>query len=137
MRPPASDLFAELRQIMIDRQDEWRSWAACKGLPVDWWFTERGDNESIDRVREICRACPVQTECFEYGVANSPKIGVYGGRSMSRASRERDRSVRFCAWCGNSYIMRTSNSVYCGATCRKARNRAVQAQKYQDSKWAS
>jgi len=36
-------LCNQLRQIIVERQQQWRRHAACQGLPTAWWFTERGD----------------------------------------------------------------------------------------------
>lgn len=137
MSPAAMDLFAELRQIMVDRQDEWRTRAACKGLPVEWWFTERGDFDTLVCARNVCKACPVRDECFEYGLANSPTVGMYGGKSMDRARKGAVATVRFCLWCGDSYTNRANAVLYCSETCRQKRNAAARDEHDRAHRWAT
>lgn len=137
MKPPAHELFAELRQIMVDRQDEWRTRAACKGLPVEWWFTERGDFDTVVRARNVCKACPVRDECLNYGLANSPRVGMYGGKSMYNARKGAVATVRFCLWCGDSYKGRANTALYCSKDCRQARNAAAKTEHDREKRWAA
>ena len=137
MKPPAHELFAELRQIMIDRQDEWRTRAACKGLPVEWWFTERGDFTNVKRAQRVCADCPVRTDCFNYGLTNSPAVGMYGGKSMYNARKGAVAPVRFCLWCGDSYKGRANTALYCSEDCRQARNAAAKTEHDCEKRWAA
>ena len=70
------------------KNSEWRSRAACLGMPTDMFFLKRGD--SSKEAKEICSSCPVKTECLDEAVHINPiydTYGIYGGKS----SRERNK----------------------------------------------
>lgn len=56
---------------------------ACKGKPVEWWFSD--DEEDISRARDLCYQCTVRQECLNYalsieGADEEPLCyGIYGG----------------------------------------------------------
>ena len=52
---------------------DWRERAACRGLPVEWWF--QGTGHSYEKARAICAVCPVTSECLEY-VEVAPVYGA-------------------------------------------------------------
>jgi WhiB family redox-sensing transcriptional regulator len=72
--------------------DEWREHAACKGLPTDWWFPERGDTAAA--AKAICAACPVREPCLQYAVVHDVRVGVWGGEVMSSYHARRDDAIR-------------------------------------------
>jgi len=67
---------------------EWRSMAACLGIPTERFFLSKG--ESSREAKEICGKCPVKAECLDEAVHINPiydTYGIYGGMS----SRERNK----------------------------------------------
>ena len=63
---------------------------ACAEIGGDFWFPEKGA-ESIGQIevnyaKSICRSCPHQSECAEWGIKNEAH-GIWGGL----VSRERGR----------------------------------------------
>lgn len=67
---------------------EWRSMAACLGMPIDRFFLKKG--ESSKEAKQICSTCPVNKECLSEAVRINPiydTYGIYGGKS----SRERNK----------------------------------------------
>ena len=128
-------LCNQIRQIMVERQQEWRRDAACAGLPTAWWFTERGDYETVAHAKTICRECPVQTECLNYGMTLPGRLGIFGGQSIYNMNRHGAPVIRICEQCGDPYSNRQSTARYCGETCRKARNDEKKAASDADKRW--
>lgn len=75
-----------MKQYTFDRPD-WHNYAACRGHPTEWWFP--ADKRPISaRAKLICKNCPVNAECLEYGL-NHEWYGVWGG--MGTRTRVRIR----------------------------------------------
>lgn len=70
---------------------EWATRGHCIGSDPAVFFPERG--ESTSEAKRICRECPVQPECFDWGMAHE-KHGIWGGLS----ERERRRLRTKAAW---------------------------------------
>jgi len=64
---------------------QWRTWAACRGLPFEIFFPLRG--ESTKDAKSICSNCIVQLECLEDAIKRREPAGVRAGLST------RDRRV--------------------------------------------
>ena len=67
---------------------EWRSMAACLGMPVDRFFLIKG--ESSREAKKVCSTCPVSKECLDEAVKINPiydTYGIFGGKS----SKERNK----------------------------------------------
>lgn len=63
--------------------------AACRGLDPDLFMPVRGETLKIRAAKQICRFCPVQTECGEYGLQLATRYdtyGIFGG--LTRSERE-------------------------------------------------
>jgi WhiB family transcriptional regulator, redox-sensing transcriptional regulator len=63
-------------------EQSWRQRAACRGVPVETFFPERG--ASLEPALRYCRPCPVRAECLAYARrAGGDKVlqGVWGGVS--------------------------------------------------------
>lgn len=58
----------------------WQIQAACRGMDVNLWFPEHGENGNT--AKRICRDCPVQEECQQYAVGNFEQHGIWGGTSV-------------------------------------------------------
>jgi WhiB family redox-sensing transcriptional regulator len=88
-----------------DRPERWRTDAACRGYPLDWFFpatrraVRRGRLEST-AVRQqsealaVCARCPVRDECLDYAIRYD-ELGVWGG--TTDAQRRRIRNARRAA----------------------------------------
>ena len=79
--------------MLIDRlprptNDDWQ-WqinAACRGMPVSFFFHpwgERGSNreERIERAKRVCADCPVIDTCRRHALDVQEPYGVWGGLS--------------------------------------------------------
>lgn len=80
----------------------WRSEAACKGMPTDWWFPP---DDNWCRARAICARCPARIDCREHALNVEPlhydtAHGMWGGltpserRSETKRRRAAERQVR-------------------------------------------
>lgn len=59
---------------------EERTWvkkAACRGMDTNIWYPEKGQTTNANIAMAICRTCPVQRQCGEYGADD--KHGIWGG----------------------------------------------------------
>jgi WhiB family redox-sensing transcriptional regulator len=70
---------------------DWMTDAACKDLPVEMFFPERGRDGS--RARAVCAECPVQRECADYAIGQGLRHGIWGGMS-ERRGRSGRRALR-------------------------------------------
>ena len=70
----------------------WRDNAACKGMDVNMFYPERGQNGR--EAMAVCAGCLVVKECLHYALSNNIKVGVFGGttemhrRKLKRELRE-------------------------------------------------
>jgi WhiB family transcriptional regulator, redox-sensing transcriptional regulator len=55
---------------------DWTPRAACKGMDPDELFVQ---GRAQNRVKLICRGCPVRTECLADALDNGIEFGVWGG----------------------------------------------------------
>ena len=84
---PKEEQFQTIWAQRMRRPDEFES-PSCATVGGDFWFPEKG-KESIGTIevnyaKQICRSCPHQTECAEWGIINEAH-GIWGGL----VSRER------------------------------------------------
>ncbi|WP_455768925.1 WhiB family transcriptional regulator [Micromonospora aurantiaca (nom. illeg.)] len=80
------------------RPADWRDAAACRTEDPDLWFPA-GDSgpylATIEQAKQICRRCPVVTECLQYALDNNVSGGIFGGfteqerRSTQRSAKRR------------------------------------------------
>lgn len=66
-----------------EKEMNWRNKAACKGVPTDVFFHNRGGNKYRDPYREAkqhCADCPVRLECLQWvmSMETEPTVGRYG-----------------------------------------------------------
>ena len=73
---------------------DWQEWgAACAGedpsifFAPDYWETTDEKRTREAKAKEICRGCPVQAECLEFGLAASEGHGLWGGFNESERRR--------------------------------------------------
>lgn len=70
----------------------WKDQANCKGLNPDLFHVGRG--ESTKEAIAVCAGCIVIEQCLEYAMANSIKVGIWGGKSeRQRRMLRRDRNM--------------------------------------------
>jgi WhiB family redox-sensing transcriptional regulator len=133
-----AELYNKIRQIVVERQAQaWREHAACKGLPVRWWFTERGENLLTKHAVAVCAECPVRAECHDYGLTMPGRQGIFGGQSMHNARKNPDRIVKLCAECGDPFNHRANTAVYCSEGCRRRRNARTKTHYDREKQWAA
>lgn len=76
----------------------WRHDAACKELDTDLFFPEQGaSRRRIQAAKNVCRVCPVSTECLDYALGTGSHGGIWGGmvereRQKVRRRRSKERS---------------------------------------------
>ena len=65
----------------------WRDAAACTGLPPEWWFpgaavTGKGSRTGRTTLiaLQVCRSCPVRTECLLEKRVSGSTVGIWGGQ---------------------------------------------------------
>ena len=73
-------------------EDRWQDHSLCRGKSIDLFFLKRGEPVSPE-VRELCRNCPVRTECLEHALHHE-RFGVWGGSTESeREVLRRERNI--------------------------------------------
>lgn len=55
----------------------WTTQALCAQADPDAWYPEKG--EIPFAAKQICRTCPVQTECLQWALDHDERFGVWGG----------------------------------------------------------
>ena len=73
------------------RDDRWMARGRCRNLDVsvDFYAYEHQHDERY-LAKQVCLACPVQSECLEYALTNGETLGIWGGLT----SRQRKRLQR-------------------------------------------
>ena len=64
---------------LIFTKQEWTADAACRDMPTDWWFPERGGDYA--KAKRICHQCPVKQQCLDYALTLPVCVGIWGGTS--------------------------------------------------------
>lgn len=67
----------------------WQDRAACRGLDVELFFPERGDDGA--GAIAICARCDVREECLAFSMQIGAREGVWGGTSERERRRRLDR----------------------------------------------
>lgn len=75
----------------------WRQEAACKELDSNLFFPGPGASKHrIQAAKNVCRVCPVITECLDYALETGSHGGIWGGmveRERQNARRRRQRQM--------------------------------------------
>jgi len=86
--------MAEVRRLTVPRQGawEWQLRAACRGTDTQVFYTrktERGPSRRRREIRakQICRDCPVVTNCLRWALAAREPYGVWAGSRLRNAKR--------------------------------------------------
>ena len=83
-RPNARDGFSLDLYFM---GQEWRYSAACRDVPTELFFPDRGIPG--EKIRDLCFSCPVRLECLEDSVDVMPKYGWVGGHPKEGRTKVR------------------------------------------------
>lgn len=67
----------------------WMDDAACKGMDTDIFYPVAGE---VAAARAICRACPVQNDCFQWSLDIEDEHAVLGG--VAAFTRQRILTAR-------------------------------------------
>lgn len=64
----------------------WMRDGACRSSDPNVFFPERGDADTLEVARSICRTCRVTDECLAYAITTLPPqdAGVYAGHSAKQ-----------------------------------------------------
>jgi WhiB family redox-sensing transcriptional regulator len=79
------------------RTSAWQLEAACRQLPTELFFPVGHGPEAEAQTRlakEICRSCPVRSECLDYAMAANLRYGVFGGLAEDERREVRRRQRR-------------------------------------------
>ena len=72
---------------------------ACAEIGGDFWFPEKGGGSNTTEMlfaKSICKSCPHQSECAEWGIINEAH-GIWGGlvsRERSKIRRRRGITLK-------------------------------------------
>jgi WhiB family redox-sensing transcriptional regulator len=72
----------------------WRRLAICRDTDPDLFFpvgTTGYALVQIDRAKEVCGECPVQSDCLEYALETNQDSGIWGGTSEEERRNLRRR----------------------------------------------
>lgn len=80
----------------------WRTQAACKGQPVEWWYPSGPDstrtkisNRIVDAPGiPICRQCPVRLHCLDHAISTREPDGIWGGLTPTSRDHHHERRNR-------------------------------------------
>ena len=79
--------MATLEHLMLSRPN-WQTEAACRDLPVDWFFPDAGPEAwlLLRRAVAVCESCPVITDCLNYALSFEYRAlpGIWGGTSENQ-----------------------------------------------------
>lgn len=79
--------------------EPWRHLAACDGHNTEYWFPEQSgatphNNPAVRRAVQICKTCPVQTQCLEWALEKPETHGIWGGLTAEERRGIRRRPTR-------------------------------------------
>ncbi len=74
---------------------DWISQAACRGADLSELFA-RGAAQN--RAKQICRGCPVRTECLADALDNGIEFGIWGGMTDRERRALRQRRPGVTSW---------------------------------------
>jgi hypothetical protein len=76
------------------KNHDWMTQAACRGLDINLFFSERGDQKTLATAMEICNGtndtppCPVREECLAWAISHEDdNHGIFGGLTPSARLR--------------------------------------------------
>lgn len=70
-----------------DTGQSWRRDSLCAQSDPELFFTD-AYGKGVTRVaKQICRRCPVATECLEHALSANERFGIWGGHTALERSR--------------------------------------------------
>lgn len=70
--------------------DEWIIKAACQGKGNELFFSDstfrKINKKMIEQAKNVCKTCPVSSECLAYAINQDEKFGIWGGYSSKELS---------------------------------------------------
>jgi WhiB family redox-sensing transcriptional regulator len=113
-----------LADVVAERRQEWRQFAACRGVDPATFFPERGDRETVEAAKSLCATCPVAEECIEYAVSLGTRSGIWGGRSAH--NYRSSLTPKTCELCKCEFRTSVPQRRLCSEECRtEARRRTI------------
>lgn len=78
---------------LFNKDFSWGDEAACKGMPTDMFFPERG-NSTTERkaIKELCGGCKVRQQCLDFAIDNFITYGIWGGMTLNERRRYKARA---------------------------------------------
>nr|WP_241031930.1 WhiB family transcriptional regulator [Rhodococcus koreensis] len=91
--------MSELSHPRVPADVNWQDRASCRGTDTDLFFSPDGERGKVRARREhaakqICRDCPVLTECRTHALSAAEPYGIWGGMSETDRTRHRRRRTR-------------------------------------------
>jgi WhiB family redox-sensing transcriptional regulator len=78
--------------VLANADYSWRNHAICRDTDPELFFpvgTTGYALVQVDRAKEVCRQCPVKTQCLDYALETNQDSGIWGG-----TSEEERRDIR-------------------------------------------
>lgn len=70
------------KRVEFDVLGEWAARSACYGLDPEIFFPGQWDREARAKAKEICDACQIRPECFDYAMSQGASLeGFWAGTS--------------------------------------------------------
>jgi len=65
--------------------DSWMTEAACAGMPIGMFFSDKHGGDHYEAALPVCQACPVRPQCLEYALSMgaTSQYGMWGGASVN------------------------------------------------------
>lgn len=106
----------------------WRDWAACFGMPQEFWFPETTTTKPLEwgPARAICGVCIVKQECLDEAIRNEERFGMWGGttpaeRGLAAQPLQHRPVVKFwtikCDRCGVPFEVNRKDRKFCDEVC--------------------
>ncbi|MDA8367600.1 MAG: WhiB family transcriptional regulator [Actinomycetota bacterium] len=82
---------------MTQAVESWQVRASCRGPQADMFFPPAHPERKEERARresqakQICRTCPVCTDCLEYAIRIREPHGIWGGLNEAERKQLADR----------------------------------------------
>lgn len=74
---------------------EWMEEALCSSMPVNFFFDDYlNDDDIAIKVNELCKSCPVQVECLNFGL-DTKSTGIWGGRWLQGGKIIKQKEIMF------------------------------------------
>jgi WhiB family redox-sensing transcriptional regulator len=86
---------AQSRSRIVETDLSWQDQAACKGKSETFFVgdhvgsrqTSKFDRTLIEKAKQICHLCPVESVCLTWALDQQIPFFVYGGMSWSERQR--------------------------------------------------